>query len=102
MKIICYTSQGGIMKEKIFILLLLSNFVFANERKNLRIDFKSNAEFNMPKRGKLWFAPSIKYTLADLTVSSLDSKWKFNVMLKGKRSIITSKDTAFESESLYV
>lgn len=57
MKIICYTSQGGIMKEKIFILLLLSNFVFANERKNLRIDFKSNAEFNMPKRGKLWFAP---------------------------------------------
>lgn len=90
------------MKEKIFILLLLSNFVFANERKNLRIDFKSNAEFNMPKRGKLWFAPSIKYTLADLTVSSLDSKWKFNVMLKGKRSIITSKDTAFESENLYV
>lgn len=89
------------MKKTFILLFILSSFTFS-KGKTVRIEYKANTEFEAPKRGKLWFAPSVKYTLGDLTISSMDSKWKFNVLVQGKRSLINRPDIAFRNENLSV
>ena len=88
--------------KKTFILLFILSSVTFSKGKTVRIEYKANTEFEAPKRGKLWFAPSVKYTLGDLTISSMDSKWKFNVLVQGKRSLINRPDIAFRNENLSV
>lgn len=90
------------MKRKTFILLLLLSSTIFSKEKKFRIEYKANTEFVAPKRGRLWFAPQVKYTLGDFTLSSMDSRWKFNVLVQGKRSIITRPDIAFRNENLNV